>query len=454
MGWLFGAGDRNNEKRREEISAYEKAKEQWRADEEERYAQYEYQKGNYEADVQYQEDTNRFQEKEILNNYNQAVKRQNFEFNTATRVYDQSVKQAYNQKAFNKIAESAAYQEQDLKKKDDLLGVMFDEADTILDYNYNTTGLKVDRSNKLVQADFQESKIETKYIGDLGSYEIERRKARSESQIEAQKAILEGMKAAGSIRAKGTAGRSSAKAVLGVMAESGALRSAIANGLMYAEQGVDLGIAQLKDMLILDQTMVLASRDMANNDYTLRDSKLDASFDVDKIKISATRQSIQQRDAVVRKKIANARRQADMNAEASMMLEPQRTPALTDPREFYAEYDDPETEDYVELLLRPRVQEFPDYVESPKPDYERDFHYKLGRENQAASNFGDILKIGGAVAGVASGVGAFAGAGLFGGGATSTALFGAKGFLASNSVAFGSAATGLSNLSSSFYPRR
>ena len=245
-----------------------------------------------------------------------------------------------------------------------------------------------------------------------------------------------------------------AKAVLGVMAESGALRSAIANGLMYAEQGVDLGIAQLKDMLILDQTMVLASRDMANNDYTLRDSKLDASFDVDKIKISATRQSIQQRDAVVRKKIANARRQADMNAEESMMLEPQRTPALTDPREVYAEYDDPETEDYVELLLRPRVQEFPDYVESPKPDYERDFHYKLGRENQAASNFGDILKIGGAVAGVASGVGAFAGAGMFGGGATSTALFGAKGFLASNSVAFGSAATGLSNLSSSFYPRR
>ena len=451
---LFGAGDRNNEKRRAEIAEYEKAKDQWRAFEEERYAQYEYEKGNYEIDVQYQEDTNRFQEKEILNNYNQAVARQNYEFNTATRVYDQSVKQAYNQKAFNKIAESAAYQEQDLKKKDDLLGVMFEEADTILDYNYNTTGLKVDRSNKLVQADFQESKIETKYIGDLGSYEIERRKARSESQIEAQKAIIEGMKAAGSIRAKGTAGRSSAKAVLGVMAESGALRSAIANGLMYAEQGVDLGIAQLKDMLILDQTMVLASRDMANNEYTLNDSKLDASFDVDKIKIAATKQSIQQRDAVVRKKIANARRQADMQAEASMMLEPQRTPALTDPRKFYAEYDDPETEDYVELLLRPRVQEFPDYVESPKPDYERDFHYKLGREDQASSNFGDVLKIGGAVAGVASGFGALAGAGLFGGAAGSTALFGQAGFLASNTAAFGAAATGFSNLSSSFYPRR
>ena len=441
---FFGANDRNKEKMDAERGASKRAKQEWEIYEAERMGKYVFERQQYEAQVQANEDNTRFQERQVLEDYRQGVERQNFEFNSATCVYDESVKQAYNQKAYNKIAESAAYAEQDLKRKDDLLAVMFDEADTILDYNFNTTGLKVDRSNKLVQADFKDSEIETKYIGDLGSYEIQRRKARSESQIEAQKAIIEGMKAAGTIRAKGTAGRSSAKAVLGVMAESGALRAAIANGLMYAEQGVDLGIAQLKDMLILDQTMVLAARDAANNDFTLKDSKLDASFDVDKIKISATRQSINQRDAIVRKNIANARRQADMQAEASMMLEPQRLPALTNPAEFYAEYDNPETEDYVEMFLRPEVVEFPEYTPSLRPDYERDFRGTLGRENVASSNFGDILKIGGMVAGAVSGIGAAGGLGMAGGGT----------FLGATSGTWGTIGSTLGNFSSSFYPRR
>jgi len=238
--------------------------------------------------------------------------------------------------------------------------------------------------------------------------------------------------------------------VLGVMAESGALRASIANGLMYAEQGVDLGIAQLKDMLILDQTMVLAARDAANNDYTLKGSKLDASLDVDKMKISATRQSIEQRDAVVRKNIANARRQADMQAEASIMLEPQPLPAITNPAEFYAEYDNPETEDYVEMLLRPKYAEFPDYVPSLEPDFERDFHYSLGRENVASSNFGDGLKIGGMAAGVASGIGTLGAAGAFGAGG----LLGQGSFLATNAATIGRIATGFNSLSSNFYPER
>jgi hypothetical protein len=445
---LFGGSDRNAKKRTQEYADWYAYKDKYYAREEELEAAHEFAKENFEAEVQYNEDNLRFTEKERLEAYRQGVSRQNFEFNTANRVYSKSKEQAYNQKVFNQMAESAAYAEQDLKKKDDLLSVMFDEADTILDYGFNTTGLKVDRSNKLVNADFKEKENETKYIGNIGQYELERRKTRSESQIEAQKAIIEGMKAAGSIRSRGTAGRSSAKAVLGVMAESGALRANIANGLMYAEQGFDLGIAQLKDMLILDQTMVLASRDMANNDYTLKDSKLDADFDVDKIKISATRQSIQQRDAVIRRKIANSRLQADMNAEASIMLEPQRTPALTNPKEFYAEYDNPETEDYVEMLRRPMVQEFPEYVAQPMLDFEDDFHYSRGRENVASSNFGDVLKIGGMVAGA---VGGIASIGALGTGSM-TASSGFLGITGAGAKTFSTIGAGMTNLSSSFYP--
>ena len=444
---FFGAANRNAKNRRQEYADWERYKEQYEQNEDLRIEQYESDKEQFEADVKYNEDTIRFTEKERLEAYRQGVARQDFEFDTANRVYNKSVDQSYTQKNFNGIAEAAAIMEQNLKKKDDLLRVMFDETDTILDYNYNTTGLKVDRSNKLVQADFQESKIETKFTGDLGAYEIERRKARSESQIEAQKAIIEGMKAAGSIRAKGTAGRSSAKAVLGVMAESSALRSAIANGLMYAEQSVDLGIAQLKDMLILDQTINLAARDSAKNEYSLKSSKLDASLAVDKIKISATKQSINERDAIVRKNIMNARRQADMIAEAAVLLEPQRAPALTNPTEFYAEYDNPETEDYVELLMRPNIKDFPEYKPQPKLDYEKDFHYSRGRENVASSNFGDILKIGGLAA---TAVGGIAGIGAMG--ALEGASSGVFGITAAGAKTFGTIGAGLTNFSSSFYP--
>ena len=60
---------------------------------------------------------------------------------------------------------------------------------------------------------FEESKINTKYIGDVGAFELDRRKTRSESQVETQKAIIEGMKAAGSIRARGGTGEMRGKSV-------------------------------------------------------------------------------------------------------------------------------------------------------------------------------------------------------------------------------------------------
>ena len=447
---IFGASDRNNDKRKEEIAAWKKYKKQYNQQVAIDKEQYDQQKKRFDSDVKYQEDNLRFQEREVINNYEQGVKRQEYEYERALLAYDTSRDQANAQQRFNIMAESAAMMEQNAKTRDDLLGVMFDESDTLLEYGYATSGLKVDKHNKLVAADFQESRNETKYLGDLGAFQIERRKAQSESQIEAQKAIIEGMKAAGTIRSRGTAGRSSAKAVLGVMAESGALRANIANGLMYAEQGIDLGIAQLKDMLILDQTMVLAARDMANNDYTLKSTKLDSSLAVDKIKISSSKQSINERDAIVRKKISNARIQADMIAEANTLLVPQPLPALTNPTEFYAQYDNPETEDYVEMFIRPDVQEFPEYQQRERLEYEKDFHYKMGREDVASSNFGDVLKIGGMAAGVASGIGALGASGLFGAGSFlgQGSLLGQTGV----SAGLGFASTGLTNLSSSFYP--
>jgi|TARA_R100001463_G_scaffold12058_1_gene33268 hypothetical protein len=413
LGWVTGntAGKRNNDKRRAENRAYEAAKDQWRDIERERKAQYDFQQEQYENQKAEAEESIRFQETGLRQQYKSAQEIRDYEFKVANDAYDKSVSQATNQKTFNQMAASVATTQQNNKLKDDLLGVLFEETQTILDYKANSTGLKMNRQNALIQADFKEAGNKAKLQFDMGSFAIQRNQKRSESKIEVQKAILEGMKAAGQLRARGTAGRSSAKSVLGVLAESGAMQANIANSLMYAEQGIDIGVAQLQDMFILDQAMVLASRDKALNDFDYGQGKLDIKDELDTKKIKATRDSIEARDAVVRQEIINARYQADLNAEAAKLLKPERMPELANPDDVYAEYDNPETEDYVELFFRTTPPEFPEYVPTRKPEKD-DFKYSLGRENEAAANIGGALGLASLVTG---GIGAMGGSiGTFG----------------------------------------
>ena len=410
---LFGAADRNAERRKQEGKDYERAKQVWREQEKQRKDSYDFQKKTRDNAVKDNEANLRFQEQNLINDYEYAVERQNYEFEQANRAYERSRQIATQQIDYNRMAEQNAVMEQNFKLRDDLLATMFEESDSVLGFMSKSSGLKLKKFGAKTQANFDDSKISTKYLGDLNAYNLERNKQRAASQINTQNAIVAGMKLAGEIRSKGGAGRSAAKAVLGVMAESGATRSAIANSLMFAEKGMDLGIAQLKDMLILDQTMVMAMRDMADNEYDLGQSTLDATRELDQVKISRSKRSIRDRDSIVRKIITQARLQADLNAEASVLMQPERLPAIPDPREKFAAYDNPATEDYVEMLLRPTVAKFPEFRSTSEPE-RGSFNY--GRENVGLSNFGDVLKIGG---GILGGIGTLGGigAGAYGGGA-------------------------------------
>tara|TARA_R100001463_G_scaffold136479_1_gene201943 strand:+ start:51 stop:1400 length:1350 start_codon:yes stop_codon:yes gene_type:complete len=402
IDWVVGqvtgdtAGARNNERRRNENKLFKKAKEKYRIDERANRSNYDFSKQQYDSNVENTEQNLRFQEKGLIQSYESQQEMRDFEYDSAYRAYESSRQMGNQQKNFNRMAEDAANLQQDIKLKEDLLGVLFDETETFLDYKANSTGLQMNKNNALAQADFQEAKNKAKYQFDLGTFDIERNKKRSESQIQTQKIILEGMKAAGAIRARGSGGRSSAKSALGVLAESGAMQANIANSLMYAEQGIDLGVAQLQDMFILDQTMVLAARDKANLDAEFGQAKLDSGYSLDGVKIKASRDSISNRNYIVRRQIENARRQADLTAEASVMLKPERMPDYKDPRELYAEYDNPETTDYVELFFRPEVAEFPDYVPLREP--ERD-DFRGERENATLSNIMGGIGVAGMLAG-------------------------------------------------------
>lgn len=447
---LFGGADRNAQARRQEYADYYKALDIHRQQEKINKENYRIAREQHYDDIKYQENNLRYQEKGLVQGYESAVEMQDFEYDTARRAYEKSREQADRQKDFNNVAAAASREEQDLKLKEDLLSIMFEESETFLNHAAESSGLSQTKQNRLTTSLFDEARSTNTYNARIGEYELDRRKKRSESQVEAQKQVLKGMKAAGAIRARGGSGRSTAKAALAVMAESGAMKAAISNGLMYAEDSIDLGIAQLKDMLILEQTMVTAARDQAINDYDLKTTTLDSKLKIDNQKINASRHSAKERDAMVRKKILQQIYQADLNAEASVYLMPERLPELKDPRELYGEFDNPDTEDYQEILIRPRIQEFPDYVPIPPPDYERDFHYSRGREDVAMSNITDGLKIAGTVAGVASGIGTFASLGTFGAGA---GVLGQTGFLATNAATLGTISTSMGQLGNSFYPQ-
>ena len=161
---MFGASDRNAKNRTQEYADWYKYKDQYAAQEKELEAQHEFNKEKFEAEVQYNEDNLRFTEKERLESYRQEVARNDYEFDRSQLAYQSSVKQSNTQKSFNYMAESAAIMEQNAKKRDDLLAVMFDESDNLLEYGYATTGLKVDKTNKLVAADFKEAANKTNYI--------------------------------------------------------------------------------------------------------------------------------------------------------------------------------------------------------------------------------------------------------------------------------------------------
>ena len=406
LGWITGntAGARNRERVRQENRAFKLAREDWKRYEEERKNKYDFDKDNYAKALEEAEERTRFEETGIIQSYESQVEMRDFEFDAANRAYDKSLSQATKQKTFNQMAADAAIMQQNDKLKDDLLGVLFDESATFLDYKAKSTGLQRNKRNQLVQADFQEAQNIVKNQFDVGSLGIQRNQKRAESQRNTQKAILEGMKAAGQFRSRGTNGRTSAKSVLGVLAESGAIQAGIANGLMYAEQEIDLDIAKLQDMFILDQTMVMAARDKAIFDSEFEQATLDATNQLDIEKIAATRDSIQDRDTFVRREIFNSRMQADLNAEAAILLKPERLPDLADPREVYAEYDNPETEDYVELFFRGEPVEFPEYIPSREP--ERD-DFRGPRENAVLGNVMEGISTVGMIAG---GIGSITGA--------------------------------------------
>ena len=287
LAGLFGGGGSDTSAQSE---IYDKKhaynKKVWRFNNQERDRKFKYEKTSLNIRKRNDRDNINFQEQVSQNNYDHGMAIRQFQFDQERRAYESSIEAATEQIGFNQMAANFAGIQQDRAHSEQLLSLMFDEQQTLLDYNVQATGLAENRD----RVNLKEKKL-------VGA-----------AQRDAQAQRLEGMKSAGTARNVGS-GRSGAKAMQAAIAEAGANQAAIADELMFGLTDIDLDLASINskmesmnNQLILDQTMLAATKD-----------------------------NINARDISVRNQIALNTLNANRQAFASIRMKPEINPPLPEP---------------------------------------------------------------------------------------------------------------------------
>ena len=196
-----------------------------------------------------------------------------YEFAQANRVYDQSVSTALQTQSSNQLSEQAALTDQDRLYHEQLISLSLDENQTLLNYGAAAAGVGLKKRAAKVAA--------------IGS---------------AQQQRVSALKAAGATQARGVAGRSAARNVQGILAESGARQTSIVDKLMFDTEASEQELFKMNQQLIIDQVGFAFSRDSARFS-----------------------------DMAARNKIRAQALQAAIAAEASITLKPEISPPLPKP---------------------------------------------------------------------------------------------------------------------------
>lgn len=198
---------------------------------------------------------------------------QKFEDQQALKEFRKSRKEGLEQIDFNVIAQRQALKDQNRYLAEQLADLTLTQRESFNDYQFAAAGVS-----------------------------LKRKQARSEAAFATRKASMAGLKAAGTAAARGQSGRSAARVQQAIAAEVGANQAEIVEALLNTEAGIDLDLLKMSNQL---------------ND------------DMAKIKLSQI--SLAESDKAARKKIKMERKQADMNALASILLKPDALPPLPKP---------------------------------------------------------------------------------------------------------------------------
>ena len=236
----------------------------------------EIQKRNDERNLQ-------FEEANLVQKYNYGMGVRQYEYNQAVRAYDASVASALQQQEYNQMAEQFALVDQDRLLHEQLIDLSFDRTETLLDYRRAAAGLGLKQRQNLAAA-----------------------------AVEAQAARVSSLKAQGSSAARGVGGRSAARNIQGIVAETGARQAAIIDELMFNQENTAVDFVELNNQFIIDQVAL---------DFSEESAELSDTSARNKIKLQAL--------------------QAAMQAAASIAAKPEIAPPLPKPfalpRAEYAE---------------------------------------------------------------------------------------------------------------------
>ena len=196
--------------------------------------QYEFAVEGLEITKRNNENNLQFQEYQSVQRYNYDMGIRAYEFAQANRAYDASVSRALQQQSFNQLAEQAAIVDQDRLYHEQLIDLSLDETQTLLNYGAAAAG-----------------------VG------LKKRAARAAAIGSAQQQRVAALKATGATQARGVAGRSAARNVQGILAESGARQAAIVDKLMFDTEASDQELFKMNQQLVMDQVGFEFSRDSA-----------------------------------------------------------------------------------------------------------------------------------------------------------------------------------------------
>ena len=265
-------------------------------------------KKNDEKNLAYQDASN-------MRNYDHSMAIRSYEFNQSNRAYNQSVATAKEQLGFNAQAAAFGKMQQERAHGEQLIGLLFNENQTLMEYSIATAGL----ANQKRQLGLQE------------------RSMMGKAQNATQRSFVEGLEAEGAAQARG-AGRSNAKAMQAAVAKSGANQRAIADELMFGLQGLDI----------------------ATDDLNVRAVAMRTQLKVDQLMLEATRDNLDARTANVLRKIAMDQEQADAVARARIHLKPEISPAMPKPLTLPR----PEYQDVYKPKKPPKPKKFTGYTPS------------------------------------------------------------------------------------------
>jgi len=214
-----------------------------------------------------------FQDESRAQQYNYGMGIRDYQFKQDKRAYNQSVEQATAQKGFNAIANDFANLQQDRNLMEQQIELALSEQETLVNYTAQAYGLQMKKKN-----------------------------LKSGAMSSLRKSNISALKAKGSTAARGQAGRSGSKSLNAIQMEASAAENDIVNELMSGTSQVDM------DLLLSRQ------ENMQDN-----------------LALDLSRNNLMAADSLTRQQISMQRAQADLDAEASILLKPQIAPPLPKP---------------------------------------------------------------------------------------------------------------------------